>query len=61
MGVGLPVGIDPLMISLYNEVYARILVKVDLTRALPERILVTKTNPNNCNDFEFFVDIEFFT
>lgn len=51
--------IDPHTISLYNGIYARILVEVDLSRPLPERILVMKKNQNSINDFEFIVDIEF--
>lgn len=59
IGLRLPIKIDPLLISLYLGIYARILVEVDLTMPLPDRILVTKTNQNNCDEFEFFVDIEF--
>lgn len=56
-GIGLPLKIDPHTISLYQGIYARILIEVDMARPLPDRILITKRNQNNQNDFEFFVNL----
>lgn len=58
MGVGLPIKIDPLTLSLYHGLYARVLVEVDLSKPLPQKILVTKKDASNSNVFDFFVDIE---
>lgn len=44
MCVGLPIKIDPLMLSLYHGLFARVLFELDLSRPLPERIPVTKKN-----------------
>lgn len=36
-GVRLPLKIDPLMISLYQGLYAQVFVDIDFTQPLPER------------------------
>lgn len=58
-GIGLPIKIDPHTISLYQGIYARILIEVDMARPLPDRILITKRNQNSQNDFEFFVNLTY--
>lgn len=59
MGVGLPIKIDPLTISLYHGLYTRILVEVDLSKTLTRRVIATKKDLHSCNKMEFFVDIYF--
>lgn len=61
MGAGLLIKIDPITLDLYNGIYARVLVEVDLMKLLARRVLVTKKNKNSYNDFEFFVDVNFKT
>lgn len=51
--------IVPLRINLYPEIFARILVEVDLTKPLTGRILVTMKEQKTNNEIEFFVEIDF--
>lgn len=60
-GIKLPIKIDPLTISLYHGMYARILVETDMARPPSEIILVKKINHKNYNDFKFFMDLEYET
>lgn len=53
MGVGLPIKIDLLTISLYHGIFARILVEVDLPKTLTRRILVTPKGPDISNKIIF--------
>lgn len=43
-GVGMPLQIDTLTISLYHCLYARVLVDVDFTQPLTEKILAKMTD-----------------
>lgn len=52
-GIGLPLKIDAKTLSIENAIFARILVDIDLAKALPERILVKR------KDLNFFVNIAF--
>lgn len=52
IGVSLPSKISPLTLSFYHRMYARILVEVDLSRPLPQKILVTNKDKNNNNEFD---------
>lgn len=61
MGVGLPFQIDPLTLSLYQGLYARVFVEIYCSKSLPEQILVTKKNAENQREFEFFAKIEYET
>lgn len=56
-GIGLPLKIDPLSLNLYCGMYARVLVDVDLTQPLPERILVKMIDIENRLDISFFVPV----
>lgn len=58
MGVGLPIKIDPLTLSLYHGLFARILIELDLAKPLARRVLVTKKDQDSCNEMEFFAEIE---
>lgn len=58
MGVGLPIKLDPLTLSLYHGMYTRILVEVDLTEPLTRRVLVIEKDLDSCNEMEFFIDID---
>lgn len=58
MGVGMPITIVPLALSLYHGLYAKMLVEVDLSKPLLGRILVTKKNKISGINFEFFVHVE---
>lgn len=42
--IGLPIKIDPATLSMYQGLYARVLVNVDVSRRLPERILASLKN-----------------
>lgn len=55
--VGLPLKIDPLSLSLYHEMYTRVLIDVDLTQPLPEKILVKMIDKENNLDISFFVPV----
>lgn len=59
MGVGLPIKIDPLTLSLYHGLYARILVEVDLAKPITRRVLVTMKDASGDNEIEFFVEVVF--
>lgn len=52
MVVGFPIKIDPLTLSLYTGIYARVLVEVDLRKPLAKQVLITKKNRNRSNEFD---------
>lgn len=43
-GIGMPLKIDRLTLDWYQGMFARVYVDVDLSKSLPERILVTLKN-----------------
>lgn len=59
MGVSVSIKIDPLTLSLYHGMFARILVAVDLSKLLTRRVLVTMKEQTSGLDIEFFADVEF--
>lgn len=58
-GVGLPLKIDPLSLSLYHGRYARVLVHVDFSQPPPERILAKLVDEESNIDISFFVPISY--
>lgn len=58
-GVGLPLKIDPLSLSLYHGRFSRVLVDVDLSQTLPEQILVKMEDADSNLDVSFFVQISY--
>lgn len=58
-GVGLPLRINPLMISLYRGLYARVLVDIDFMKPLSERILAKMIDNESGLDISFFVPITY--
>lgn len=59
MGVGLPLKIDPLARSSYHGAHARVLVSVDFTQSLPEKVLKKMFDKDNTIDIIFFVLIHY--
>lgn len=55
--VGQPLKIDPLTSSLYHDSYTRVLVDIDFSQPLIERILARMRDEDNRLDFNFFVGI----
>lgn len=55
IGVGFPLMIDPLTLSFGHGLFARLLVDIDLSKPLSEKILVTREVSNT----SFFVWIEY--
>lgn len=53
--VGLPLKIDPVNISMYNGLYARVLVDVDISKRHPERILASLKNDSKDINVNFFL------
>lgn len=53
-GVGLPLKIDPLSISLYHGMYTRVLVDMDMLKPLTEKITA------KLFDVEYSLDVSFF-
>lgn len=49
----MPIQINPLTVSLYHRIYARILVEVDMALPLPVTILITR------REVEIFVQVEY--
>lgn len=58
-GVRLTLKINPLPISLYHKLYARVFVDIDFTQPLPETILVKMIHEESKLNISRFVSIEY--
>lgn len=52
-GVGLPLKMDPLTLSLYHGTYARVLVDDYFSSSIPEKILAKLVDKENNIDISF--------
>lgn len=59
MGVGLPLKVDTQTLYLDQALHARILVDVDCTKVLPDRLVVTVKNEAKRLVITFFVSVEY--